>query len=114
MSSICFTGRGNDSSGNFITRDVWERQANAAGFSVHDKVYPHTDYLVASRSDTSKAAAARRNGTTVLSYAQFEQLMAKGIVQVRPTASDAPPPDPAVLKRALEEAEQTIDGWGMF
>jgi hypothetical protein len=113
MSSICFTGRGNDSRGFFITRDQWERDATARGFTIHDKVYPHTDYLVASRGDTTKAAAAKRNGTTVISYAQFEQLLQGKAIKSRFEANE-PPPDPAALKKAIEEAAQSIDGWGMF
>jgi hypothetical protein len=113
MSSICFTGAGKRN-GKTYHRTYWAADARACGFEVHDKVYPHTDYLVASRSDTTKAEAARRNGTTVISYDQFEQLMEKGFVQARRAAPSAPPADPAVLKKALEEAEASIEGWGMF
>lgn len=116
MSSICFTGKGM-SGGTLVTRDIWSARAEARGFNIHDKVHPHTDYLVASRSDTTKAAAARRNGTTVISYAQFEQLLAGQAIRSKFDAG-APPPDPAklreALKEALDQASVEIEGWGSF
>lgn len=62
MPSVCFTGRGYNRAGAFIERGVWERQAQQAAFTVVQEVTPSTNYLVASRSDTSKANAARRFG----------------------------------------------------
>lgn len=62
MPSVCFTGRGYNRAGAFIERSVWERQAQQAAFTVVHEVTPSTNYLVASRSDTSKANAARRYG----------------------------------------------------
>ena len=61
MPNVCFTGRGYRGD-TFVTRDVWEANARSAAFTVVDEVTYSTNYLVASRSDTSKAKEARRYG----------------------------------------------------
>lgn len=112
MSSFSFTGKGMRY-GRLLPRNQWVAEAEARGWTYHEKPQPYTDYLVASRSDTIKAATAKRNGTTVISYAQFEALLGSGIVQVRPTHNE-PRPNPAAMKAAIEQAAQSIEGWGSF
>jgi hypothetical protein len=121
MKTFCFTGKGHKN-GKPYDRKWWSADARACGFEIHDKVHPHTDYLVASRSDTTKAAAARANGTTVISYAQFEQLLENGWKNVSRQQEQELAADRVADKRAahaahaaaLEEAAGTIEGWGTF
>lgn len=73
MPSVCFTGRGVAPLGTFVPRDIWEGYARAMGWDIHDKVHYYTSYLVASRTDTTKAVAARARGATIITYAEFYQ-----------------------------------------
>jgi hypothetical protein len=114
--NIVFTGRGYRN-GQFVTRDIWERDARQHAFIVQDKVDHWTKYLVASRSDTSKARAAKENGTTVISYEQFDQLLRGIAPQVGgriPGSMQQPKVDPSILAAALDRAAETIEGWGSF
>lgn len=121
MKTFCFTGKGLKH-GKLYARAYWAADARACGFEIHDKVHSHTDYLVASRSDTTKAAAARANGTTVISYAQFEQLLELGWENVTRQQEQELAVDRVADNRAahaahaaaLEQAAQTIEGWGTF
>lgn len=74
MSTVCFTGRGYDQNGTFQTRDLWESMARQMGWSPVPTVEYNTGYLVASRSDTTKARSAQRNGVRVLTYSQFHDM----------------------------------------
>lgn len=125
MSSVCFTGAGRRHGKEYV-RTFWEADAVASGWQVHDKVFPHTEYLVASRLDTSKAEAARLQGTTVISYAEFVKLLDGGGASSDPVADRErerqEAADRVAAKRAarasnqqaLAEAEDSIEGWGSF
>lgn len=121
MKTFCFTGKGHKN-GKPYDRKWWAADAHACGFEIHDKVYPSTDYLVASRSDTTKAEAARRNGTTVISYEQFQQLLDNGWANVTRQQEVDLAKDRVADRRAahaahaaaLDEAANTIEGWGTF
>jgi hypothetical protein len=111
MSNVVFTGKGLDPhTGKLRTRDEWTALANAKGWHVQPKVGFDTDYLVASRSDTTKAAAARDRGTKVITYEDFN-LMIRGAIPVVPSMSGkAPPPVKPIDTTEMED----IPGWGMF
>lgn len=69
MSVVCFTGRGYNA-GNFVVRDAWIEMASRMGWHYTEDAARAT-YLVASRTDTSKARNARLSGTQVITYDQF-------------------------------------------
>lgn len=109
MSSIVFTGKGNDPrTGKLRTRPEWESLAQAKGYYAQTKVGPGTDILVASRNDTTKAAAARQYGTRVMSYSDFDAMLRGATVQPG-TFNQTKPPKP-IDTTEMEE----IPGWGMF
>jgi hypothetical protein len=111
MLNVCFTGKGM-SGGVLVTRDQWEAQAQAAGHYPQKKVDFSTSYLVASRHDTSKAMAAARNGVRVITYDQWQEILATGVLNhgtPNPFAKPATPPKPVDLEGMDELAE-----WGMF
>jgi BRCT domain type II-containing protein len=110
MSTVVFTGKGLDPlTGKLRTRDEWTALANAKGWDVQDKVTVRTDYLVASRSDTKKAEAARYQGTKVISYKTFEQMI-RGAIPVEPSLSGRAPPPKPIDPTEMEH----IEGWGKF
>lgn len=105
--TVCFTGKGIDPVfGALKIRTEWEALARANGFLPVSKVDANTRYLVASRDDTTKAKAARVNGTHVISYNDF-YAMCKGAAA--PAAFNAAPPPP-LDTTGMEE----VEGWGMF
>lgn len=105
--TVVFTGKGIDPCTNkLMTRPNWEALAQAKGYYPESKVRPGTTYLVASRANTTKASAARRHGTKVISYNQF-YAMCKG-ASAPDTFSAAPPP--SLDMTGMEE----VEGWGMF
>lgn len=69
MTLVCFTGRGYNGSA-FIVRDRWYEMARRMGWSPTDSA-TFAQYLVASRTDTTKARNARMAGVTVIDYDQF-------------------------------------------
>jgi hypothetical protein len=75
MPNVCFTGAGKRHGVGAFTRIQWRALARSRGWTAQDAVDFSTDYLVASRSDTSKARAARDFGVDVISYARFEALI---------------------------------------
>jgi len=107
---VVFTGKGIDpATGSLRVRGDWCALARSKGFRADpkDKVTPSTVYLVASRDDTSKAAAARAFGTQVISYEQFFALC-KGVA-IDTSKFDTTPPPP-LDTTGMEE----VEGWGMF
>lgn len=108
MTTVVFTGKGLDPrSGKLRKRDEWGALANAKGYAVTNKVGHGTDFLVASRDDTTKAAAASQLGVRVISYNDFDAML-RG-AQLKPgTFNQAPPPP--LNTDGMEE----IPGWGMF
>lgn len=107
MNTVCFTGRGSNARGDFVERGQLERMAEAAGWRVHNKVVVSTDFLVASRTDTSKAAAARAIGTRVLTYEEFWHMIASGQV----SKAFEPPVNTTPID---VEAMEQLEGWGLF
>lgn len=109
MSNVVFTGKGLDPrTGALRTRPEWTALAHAKGWGVHDKVRFDTDYLVASRHDTTKAADAAARGTKVITYKEFEHML-RGAIPVVPSMSGVAPPTP------IDTTEmEDIPGWGMF
>jgi hypothetical protein len=76
MTTVCFTGAGKRHGTDTFTREEWEGLARQYGFVTLNKVTRFgCDILVASRSDTSKADAARIMGVRVMSYGEFEQYL---------------------------------------
>lgn len=94
MTTVVFTGRGLTRGGTHLTRDEWAGLARGRGYAVMDKVDWGVNLLVASRTDTTKAQAARRYGTEVVTYAQFESLLAGTLAQASSGAIVAPAPEP--------------------
>jgi hypothetical protein len=110
MSTVVFTGKGLDPhTGKLRTRPEWTALANAKGWEVQDKVTFSTDYLVASRTDTTKARAAQQQGTRVISYEEFNQMI-RGAIPVVPSMSGRAPPPVPIDTTEMED----IPGWGMF
>jgi hypothetical protein len=69
----------------------WQSEALHHGHTPHDHVYYNTDYLVASRHDTTKARAARATGRTqVITYAEWETTLNGGMPQFRPSMPVSP------------------------
>ena len=111
MSNVVFTGKGMDPlTGKLRIRDEWEALAQAKGFYPQKKVDRNTDYLVASRTDTTKAAAARNFGTQVITYQDFEQMLrGQAPVSTHNSGRAFVPPKP------IDTSEmEHIEGWGMF
>jgi len=116
MATVVFTGRGSTPGGTHWERAQWEDWAHRHGYSVEGKVRYGTTLLVASRTDTTKAAAARKLGVRVIDYAGFYHLCVDG-KPAAPVASVTPEealerlakptkrPQPAV-KRAPEPAPE--------
>lgn len=108
--SVCFTGAGTRLSGEKYTRPMWQNLARQFNFDVHDKVDWGTTYLVASRTDTTKAASARTLGTHVITYADFERMVLAGQTpQAQPRSTSQffdPPPE---ITWFVEE--ERSDGW---
>lgn len=75
MLNVVFTGKA-IVNGEHIKRDHLVLCAQAAGFTVQDKVYPDTNLLVASRDDTKKAAFAAKRKITVVGYEKFMDALA--------------------------------------
>jgi hypothetical protein len=90
MATVCFTGAGKRYGIQTFTRPQWQHLAITRGHTPHEHVYWNTDYLVASRHDTSKARTAQRNGTTVLTYEQWEEMLATGDTTVPAFAPTRP------------------------
>lgn len=113
MASVVFTGKGLDPlTGKLRVRGDWCALARAKGFHAYekDKVDRHTDYLVASRTDTSKADAARMFGTQVITYGEFERML-RGQAPVSTHNSGATfVPPPPIDTAGMED----IPGWGVF
>ncbi len=107
MNTVCFTGRGSNARGVFVERGQLIQMAEAAGWQVHDKVYQSTDFLVASRTDTSKAAKAAALGTRVLEYSEFWHMIASGQV----SKAFEPPVNTTPIDY---EAMEKLEGWGLF
>jgi hypothetical protein len=85
MPSFCMTGNGQNRAGGFMLRADIIRAAEQHGWYWHDTVGFSTDYLVATRTDTTKACNARSYGTRVITYPEFWALLD------RPTGSVLPP-----------------------
>ncbi len=111
MPSVVFTGKGMDPlTSKLRSRGEWEALARAKGFYAQNKVDHSTDYLVASRTDTSKAAAARGYGTKVITYDEFEAMLRGQAPIGNHNSGDPFIPPPPVDTKGMEE----IEGWGLF
>lgn len=71
MARFVFTGRGQGSTGMFVERGALAAELQRRGHDVYDRVEYGVDYLVASRTDTVKARAARDLGVQVITYAEM-------------------------------------------
>ena len=71
MKNIVFTGPAFDGNGSSILRDHLVNACMKMGFLVQSAVKADTDAVIASRTDTVKAARAAARGLTVLTYPQF-------------------------------------------
>lgn len=130
---FCFTGKAK-LRGIDVTRGELEAFISNNGGSVSNKVGPRTDILVASRSDTTKARDAINMGKRVCTYDEFFQMA--GVMSKADLLGAAQPPNPGAQQEAerqaakeriekrkadaraaalaFEQAEQEIEGWGMF
>ena len=68
--------------GNAWTRADMERLIRQSRNAVQSTVSNQTHYLVASRTDTRKAAAAERHGVTVITYDMFMTMMQNAIAMI--------------------------------
>jgi hypothetical protein len=111
MAGVVFTGKGIDPlTGKLRTRPEWEALAAAKGFYADKKVSYGTDYLVASRTDTTKAEAARQFGTKVITYGEFERMLrGQAPVTTHNSGRTFTPPPPMDMT-GMED----IPGWGAF
>lgn len=96
MANIVFTGKYNH--GRRLTRVEVTAEAIRAGHHVQNAVDPSTHYLVASRSDTSKAQAAVAMGVQVISYASYYDLI------VNPNTGRWRDPIPPGNRRPIQSA----------
>jgi hypothetical protein len=111
MPNVVFTGKGMDPlTGKLRVRDDWENLAQAKGFYAQKKVDHSTDYLVASRTDTTKAAAAQRCGTKVITYDEFEAMLRGKAAVTTHNSGRAFVPITPIDTTELED----IPGWGLF
>lgn len=111
MPSVVFTGKGMDPlTSKLRTRGEWEALAHAKGFFPQKKVDRFTDYLVASRTDTSKARDAQAFGTRVITYDQFEAML-RGQAPISTHNSGGPAP---VITPVDTTGMEEIEGWGLF
>jgi BRCT domain type II-containing protein len=130
---FCFTGKAK-LRGTDVTRGELEAFIERNGGRVSKKVGHHTDILVASRSDTTKARDAINLGKRVCTYDEFFTMA--GVMRLADLQGPAQPMDPwrkrdqeqreaaerveakkaarRADKLALEQAETEIEGWGMF
>ncbi len=133
---VCFTGKGMLNN-KIVTRERLEGYVRRSG-AYHTEKSPEADILVASRTDTVKAVNAIALGKRVISYDEFWVMC--GITldsHLNGSAGGAAPPldddereqerQKAIIKsaaaelkkrnsmgRAMEQAADTIDGWGSF
>jgi len=68
---VCFTGPAIDSLGNSILRADLIDACKEHELVVHSSVRSDTQVLVASRTDTTKAASAVKRGIKVMGYPEF-------------------------------------------
>ena len=91
--------------------DAWDRAAmqrlvTQAGHRTHNTISRHTHYLVASRTDTRKAAAAERFGVTVITYDIFMTMMENSL---RELSSVHSPVDFEIPSRSVVGLPLTLD-----
>jgi hypothetical protein len=111
MPSVVFTGKGLDPlTQKLRTRDEWSALARAKGFYPEAKVTRFTDYLVASRTDTTKASAAMDFGTKVITYGEFERMLRGQASVTTHNSGRTFVPPPPVDTTGMEN----IPGWGSF
>lgn len=111
MPSVVFTGKGMDPlTSKLRTRSEWETLAHAKGFYAQNKVNVLTDYLVASRRDTSKARDALAYGVKVITYDEFEAMLRGKMEVTAHNSGGSVPVFTPIDTTGMEE----IDGWGMF
>ena len=80
MLKVVFTGPAVDNAGNSVIRDNLIHACHQTGsMKVQPRVDKATDFLVASRTDTTKALAAYQKGVTVLTYPEFINRYLNGI-----------------------------------
>jgi uncharacterized protein YutE (UPF0331/DUF86 family) len=77
MIDIVFTGPATDHEGKKVLRDQLKKAAESAGFRVLPAMTRNVQYLIASRTDTVKAGWAKVNGTTVVDYPTFIDILRK-------------------------------------
>ncbi|MBU6428539.1 MAG: hypothetical protein KGR26_06000 [Cyanobacteria bacterium REEB65] len=111
MPTVVFTGKGIDPATQRLrTRKEWTDLAYAKGFQPADKIGRFTDYLVASRHDTSKADDARRYGIKVITYEEFEAML-RGHAPISTHNSGGPA---LVIEPVDTTGMEEIEGWGSF
>lgn len=80
MQNIVFTGPAIDLNGQAILRASLVAACQFTGrFNVQSAVTATTDFLIASRADTTKAKKALERGVTVLTYPEFISRQLAGI-----------------------------------
>lgn len=79
MMKVVLTGPAVDGCGKSILRANLIKACKEAGVEVQPRVSPDTDALVASRTDTVKAAAAKNLGLPVITYPQFIATYLRGV-----------------------------------
>lgn len=86
MENIVFTGPAFDLNGQAIPRANLVAACQMTGrFNVQSTVNGATDFLVASRTDTTKAKKAAQRGVTVVTYPEFISRALAGIsLKTRP------------------------------
>lgn len=82
MINVVFTGPAVDSTGSMILRDNLIK-ACGSQFEVQRAVSPSTQLLVASRTDTVKAAKAKARGIEVIGYPEFIAAYLPGVALER-------------------------------
>lgn len=105
--NLVFTGIYKNRNGRRVmTRTEVVAQATRNDHRVQDTVDPSTDYLIASRSDTSKAQLAATMGVPVLSYQEYEERL----VGPLPGGRALPPKNDPITKRAALDTPVRVPG----
>ena len=107
MANIVFTGNAHTPKGGKPVRAEVEQLASSKGHTIQNTVRRNTDYLVATRFDTTKAAKAKEFGTHVINYEEFYELLKAGEI------TDKSQPLPQVEPLDFSDCEDN-EGWGLF
>lgn len=107
MANIVFTGDAYSPNGVKTLRSEVEKLAKEKGHNIQRQVANNTDYLVATRFDTTKADRARERKAHIIGYDEFYSLLKSGNIH------DKSVPLASIEPLDFSDCEDD-EGWGIF